>query len=392
MKITLKLNCYLIALSQPKQRRSRTNPKNINFLPMSKNKILIVDDEPSLRETIADLLIFYDYEVKSAGNGQEALEIIDYWLPDLIISDIMMPIMDGHSFYEIIKETKLLNQIPFLFLTAKTDQDEMEKCLLNGADLFLTKPFKIETLIKIIQSKIKRFEELKNVNNPINASDSQYFLHEINTPLHGILGSVNLLLDTKYNLDEEEIDFFYNAIKTSGKRLDRTLKNSILYQNLKNNKIDFSENSSAEIADTFSKILKEIAELDNSQSERIISTIEESTIKIQNKYLYFILFELLDNALKFSKNNEKINISGKKFNVEYYEIIIQDFGIGFSEEELTEINVYKQFNRKQEEQQGLGLGLFMSKALINKTKGIFSIMSQKDIGTTIKIFLPVHEE
>ena len=84
------------------------------------SKILIVDDELSLRETIADLLVFYNYEVKSAGNGKEALEILDLWLPDFIISDIMMPIMDGHLFYEIIKEKKMFKQIPFLFLTAKT--------------------------------------------------------------------------------------------------------------------------------------------------------------------------------------------------------------------------------------------------------------------------------
>ncbi len=356
---------------------------------MNKNKILLVEDELNLRDTITELLIYYKYEVKSAGNGQEALEILDKWTPDLIISDIIMPVMDGHSFHEIIKETKLLNQIPFIFLTAKNDENEMEKSLSNGADLFLSKPFKIDTLIKIIQSKIERFEEIKNANSNINTSESNYFLHEINTPLYGILGSVNLLINPKHNLKENEIEFFYQTIKTSGKRLDRTLKNSILYQNLKNNKLDFSEDSSAEISNTFSKVKNEIADLNKTQARRITSTIEESNVKIQTKYLYFILFELLDNALKFSKNNKKIIITGKKFNEDYYEILIQDFGIGFSEDELKEINVYKQFNRTQEEQQGLGLGLFISKTFIKNTNGVFSIMSQKNVGTTIKVFLPL---
>ncbi len=358
---------------------------------MKKNKILIVEDELNLRDTIKDLLVLYNYEVKGAENGQKALEILDNWSPDLIISDITMPVMDGHSFHEIIKETKILNQIPFVFLTAKNDENEMEKCLLNGADLFLTKPFKTETLIKIIQSKIKRFEEIKNTNNSINPSESNYFLHEINTPLFGILGSVNLLINPKHSLKENEIEFFYHTIKNSGKRLDRTLKNSILYQNLKNNKIEFPENSYSEILKTFSKVKDEIADLNKTQARRITSTIEESNLKIQKKHLYFILFELLDNALKFSKNNKKIIVTGTKFNEQYYELLIQDFGIGFSDEELKEINVYKQFNRTQEEQQGLGLGLFMSKTFIKKTKGVFSIISQKNVGTTIKIFFPLEE-
>jgi CheY-like chemotaxis protein len=356
---------------------------------MKQKKILLVEDEINLRETIQDLLEHYDYEVKSAENGQKALELLDNWLPDLIISDIMMPVMDGHSFHQIIKETKTLNQIPFIFLTAKNDEKEMEKCLLNGADLFLTKPFKIETLIKIIQSKIKRFDELKSVNKSINPTESNYFLHEINTPLFGILGSVNLLLNPKHNLKEKEIDFFYQTIKTSGKRLDRTLKNSILYENLKNNNLDFYENLTSDIANSFSKVKKDIADFDKAQARRITSSVEECAIKIHNKYLIFILFELIDNALKFSKNNKKIIVTGKKFNTEFYELLIQDFGIGFSEDELKEINVCKQFNRNQEEQQGLGLGLFMSKSFIEKTNGVFSINSQKNVGTTIKVFLPL---
>ena len=359
---------------------------------MNKHKILVVEDELNLRETIIDVLLYNNYNAKGAGNGQEALGILDFWAPDLIISDIMMPIMDGHSFFEIIKNTKLLNQIPFVFLTAKNEETEMEKCLLSGADLFLTKPFKVDTLLKLIQSKIERFEEIKNTNNIINTNDNKSFLHEINTPLYGILGSVNLLINPKHNLEENEINFFYHAIKTSGKRLDRTLKNAILYQNLKNNKLDFLENSQSEIAAVFFKVKEEIADLDQKKAEKISFSIKESVVKIQKKYLHFILFELVDNALKFSNNNKKILVSGKKFNEEYYELIIQDFGIGFSEKELKEINEYKQFNRAEMEQQGLGLGLFMSKTFIKKTKGVFSVISQKDVGTTIKIFLPLQEE
>ncbi len=131
---------------------------------MNKKKILLVDDEASLRDTISDLLSLSNYAVKTAANGQDALEILDHWTPDIIISDIMMPIMDGHLFYVIVKESNMLNQIPFIFLTAKNDKVEKEKCILNGANLFISKPFKIENLIAIIEIKIERFNKKLTYN------------------------------------------------------------------------------------------------------------------------------------------------------------------------------------------------------------------------------------
>ena len=108
--------------------------------------------------------------------------------------------------------------------------------------------------------------------------------------------------------------------------------------------------------------------------------------------MHFIFFELLDNALKFSKMNKKIIVSGKKYNTEFYELTIQDHGIGFSQTQLKEINAYQQFDRDKREQQGLGLGLFMSKTFMKKTKGVFSIVSQKNVGTIIKLFFPLRIE
>jgi two-component system sensor histidine kinase/response regulator len=359
---------------------------------MNKNKILIVDDEQNLRDTITELLILNNYDVKEAENGQEALKILEFWTPDLIISDIMMPVMDGYLFQEIVKDTETLNQIPFIFLTAKNDPSEIEKSTLMGVDLFLIKPFKIDDLIKIIEVKIERFEKIKNAYNTVNASNNNYFMHEINTPLHGILGSINLLIKHKGRFGESEIDLFYNSIKISAERLNRTLKNSILYQNLKNNKLEFLNDSSSEISIEFSKVKDKIANTDKNQAKRIIFKVAEADIKIKQEYLHFIIFELLDNALKFSEINKKIIVSGKKYNTEYYELLIQDSGIGFSEKQLKEINVNQQFDRDKKEQQGLGLGLFISKIFIKKIRGVFSIISQKNVGTTITLFFPLNSE
>jgi two-component system sensor histidine kinase/response regulator len=358
---------------------------------MNNNKILLVDDELNLRETISELLIHNNYDVKTAANGQDALEILNLWIPDLIISDIMMPIMDGYRFQEIVNESRLLNQIPFIFLTAKNDAQEMEKCTLTGIDHFITKPFKIDDLIKIIQVKIERFEKIKNAYNTLNFTYDSGFITEIHTPLYGILGTIDYLEENKNCLKQNEIDLCHNSMRIYGKRLNRALKNSTLYQNLKNNNLEFNDNSYAEILNCFYKVRDEIIGGDKKQTKRISFNIDHSNIKINKEYLHIILFELIDNALKFSLNSKKIIVTGKKHNEDYYELIIEDFGIGFSEDELKKIIANQQFNQDKGKGIGIGLGLFISKTLTKKTKGMFSIISQKKFGTTIKLFFPLHK-
>jgi two-component system sensor kinase len=359
---------------------------------MNKNKILLVDDEPNIRETTTEFLIYKNYEVKSASNGQEALDIIEYWIPDLILCDIMMPIMDGTKFHEIIKENKALAAIPFIFMTAKKENNLMRKCMLKGADDFISKPFKTKELLNIIETKIDRFQKIKNVHNNLYVGEKKYFLHEVNTPLNGILGSIDLLLENVNNLEKEDRKAFYNAIKISGERLNRTMQNLILYESLKNNELNFSNNEECEILNVFWKTKKKILTTYKNQEKRITFEIDKSNLKISKKNLNFILFELIDNALKFSPTNTIIIISGEKYNDTYYELIIRDFGIGFSPKELKTINAAQQFNRDEREQQGLGLGLYLSKTIIKKIKGVFSIISNEKKGTKISLFLPLSPE
>lgn len=127
-------------------------------------KILIVDDEVGIRETISEILICQNYATKTAVNGIEALEILKTWTPDLILSDINMPEMDGYTFFEETRKTNHLPLVPFIFLTAKVGEDEMRTCLTSGVDDFISKPFRNEVLIQIIEAKIKKFKTIKDAS------------------------------------------------------------------------------------------------------------------------------------------------------------------------------------------------------------------------------------
>ena len=355
---------------------------------MDKNKILLVDDDLNIRETITELLIYENYDVKTAANGQEALDILEDWSPDLIISDIIMPVMDGDVLLKAVKENEFLTAIPFVFLTAKKEDNLMRKSLLSGVDDFISKPFKISELIEIIEVKIERFKKIKNAFTNIYIGEKNTFLHEINTPLNGILGSIDLLIEYEGFLEKNETKTFYNSIKVSGERLNRTMQNLISFQNHKSSTNEFCDKLSSEIVEVFLSVQENFFKIYDGYEKRIIFDIDKANLKISEKHLRFILFEIMDNALKFSSDNKVVIISGQFSGNECYELVIRDFGIGFSEEELKKIGAAQQFNRKEREQQGLGLGLFLSKIIIKKANGKFSIVSKVNEGTTIKIMLP----
>ncbi|SDZ93317.1 two-component system, unclassified family, sensor kinase [Flavobacterium gillisiae] len=358
---------------------------------MNKSRILIIDDELNIREVITEVLSLNNYQTKTAKNGQVALDILDDWTPDLIICDIMMPVMDGLAFQKIVYSDKLLSTIPFVFLTAKVENNLMRNCFHVGADDFLTKPFEVKELLKTVQSKIERFKKIKNTTN-LYIGESKNFSHEINTPLNGILGSIDLLMDDTAYLKQEEIIIFHEEIKTYGERLNRTMQNIIHFENIKNNQFKISENDCAEIKNVFKNILNKISFHYKKQKNRVVSELTGAELAISSNNLSFILFELLDNALKFSPENKKVVIEGSIFSDDYYEINIFDYGVGFKEEELKLIDATVQFNHDEREQQGLGLGLFITKSIIKKSNGIISIVSKENEGAKISILLPIHKK
>ena len=121
---------------------------------MQKQKILLVEDELTLRETIEEILDLNNYEVETASNGENAFKILENWQPDIIISDVMMPVMSGFELIQRIKLIDHLKNIPIIFLSALVAKNEIKKGMNLGARAFLTKPFIIADLLKLIKKHI----------------------------------------------------------------------------------------------------------------------------------------------------------------------------------------------------------------------------------------------
>lgn len=116
-------------------------------------QILLIEDDHLVKESVMDLLVIGGYEVDTADNGEEGFSMIMDKHPDLVISDVMMPKMDG--FELIMKMNEESVKVPFLFLTAKSRQDDMKKGLQLGADDYLIKPFSNSELLQKVEDLLQ---------------------------------------------------------------------------------------------------------------------------------------------------------------------------------------------------------------------------------------------
>lgn len=148
-----------------------------------------------------------------------------------------------------------------------------------------------------------------------------------------------------------------------------------------------SGNSSGKWADRIKTELEVIAREIYNRPEDLVFDMQATDVHISPEYLMRILLELTDNALKFSSKGSKISIKGKPDGDNYF-IEIKDSGKGFAIENNNQIAPFKQFNRSKYEQQGLGIGLYLVKRLVEINSGEIKIESEENKGTTITILLP----
>ncbi len=119
-------------------------------------KILLIEDDSALRENTAELLELSNYHVRTSSNGRLGVNEAKSFKPDIIVCDIMMPIMDGYGVLEALAKDNDTKHIPFIFLSAKTEKDDIRKGMDLGADDYLTKPFEESDLISAIESRLAK--------------------------------------------------------------------------------------------------------------------------------------------------------------------------------------------------------------------------------------------
>jgi CRP/FNR family cyclic AMP-dependent transcriptional regulator len=124
-------------------------------------KILLIEDNEDIRNNTAEILELSNYKVITAANGKTGVELAIKHVPDLIICDIMMPVLDGYGVLHAVHKNEAIKNTPFIFLTAKTDRTDIRKGMELGADDYITKPFTGTELLNAVDSRIKRLDLLR---------------------------------------------------------------------------------------------------------------------------------------------------------------------------------------------------------------------------------------
>lgn len=123
--------------------------------------ILLIEDNPDMRDNIAGILELANYKVQTASNGKDGIELIQNQKPDLILCDIMMPELDGYGVLHILNKNQDTSGIPFIFLTAKAEKEDFRKGMNFGADDYITKPFDGQELLNAVEIRLKKNQLLR---------------------------------------------------------------------------------------------------------------------------------------------------------------------------------------------------------------------------------------
>jgi len=337
-----------------------------------KPKILVIDDEHSVRKLISEILQYAGYEVCQASGGREGIAKALEVLPDLILCDVSMPDLDGFATLAALREQPGTATTPFIFLTGRVDRRDMRQGMASGADDYLTKPFNATELIEAVRARLARQTELQKRSEQrladLRGNIVHMLPHELRTPLQGILGFAEILLDEHTTMPREQVGEMARHILQSAQRLHRVVENFLVYAQIQVYSRD--EQKCADLlAQTTPLTQAMIATMLGgkpaiaARQQDITLWLKEATVHSSGDDLAKIVEELVDNAVKFSTPGTPVQITGWTEGEEYL-LTIQDYGRGMSPEQLNAIGAYAQFDRKFYEQQGTGLGLTIARDLL----------------------------
>src|SRR5688572_5699793 len=204
-----------------------------------KKTILVVDDEPAIRMGLAATLKRQGYSVVTAEDGSDGILKATQTLPDLILSDVMMPNMNGFELRRKLGTVPSLASIPFIFLTARTGSEDRIAGIREGADDYVTKPFVIDELLARVEAVLRRVKTERDHGRQLGKQDAeielekfrkeilQNFRHEIRTPLGNIMMSLEMAVNHKFENQDEQTEFIRLAL-SSVDRMEALVSDIIL--------------------------------------------------------------------------------------------------------------------------------------------------------------------
>jgi two-component system sensor histidine kinase/response regulator len=365
-----------------------------------KPTILIIDDEPALLLGLAAKIRRQGYHVVTASDGQEGMQKASEVLPDLILSDVMMPPPNGFELRRLMSEDPRLASIPFIFLTARTGVDDRVHGIRDGADDYITKPFVTEELFARIEAVLRRVkvaqeqgraearEHAQQEMEKLKREILQNLHHEMRTPLSNIIMPLELVVNNKFEDPEEQVRFVRAAL-SSADRLEALVTDFVLLTNIDHGDL----NRIRQRIDIDNHILlpiqKRLARYKTKELEFIHEIKGHGEIVAPRREFTHVVVHLLDNAFKFSPDKGQVRLTVEIDTDGGALILVEDQGPGISPEFKEKVfeRYYQVSQGDSREYEGLGVGLFIARAVFSSLGGSVAVLDDSN-GCRVQAILP----
>ncbi|BAY75476.1 two-component hybrid sensor and regulator [Nostoc linckia NIES-25] len=360
-------------------------------LTLSPSHILIVDDNADMRDYLTRILSDR-VEVQAVADGAAALAAVNERSPDLVLSDVMMPGLDGFELLKALRTDPRTKEVPIILLSARAGEESVIEGLLAGADDYLIKPFSATELVTRVNAYLQlahlRSETLHQERTINRRKDEVLSVvsHELNTPLVAILGWTRLLQSNP------------PSPAMLSKALETIERNATLQAKLVEDLLDISRIAAGKICLNLEPVqLQGVIESAIATVQQSLQTknihldcqlaVSPLIVQGDSERLQQIILNLLTNAVKFTPNGGKITVS-LQTHPRQAEITVTDTGCGIDGEFLP--HIFETFRQAQSTKKGLGLGLAIARSLVELHSGTIAAHSPGIAqGTTFTVKLPL---
>lgn len=364
-------------------------------------RILVIEDEQPLLNDLLEMLEYSSFDASGSKDGYEAIELARTQPPDLILCDIMMPAIDGYEVLKRLRENETTASIPFIFITAKGDRESMRYGMNLGADDYLTKPFTFDELTEAIRTRLKRqhevVEETTRSMNALKQQLARMVTHELRTPLISMTTVLNVISRQFSQLSPSELQEMLDTLQAGSSRLSHRVEQLVFMTQIEAGLLSREAiidggvpmqmwellTAATNLARRFAYQQPPNVSLEMQHRDR------DAQVMCNPAALKQAYAELIANALTFAKPDGQVALTQWRANGSVWVSII-DNGAGIAPGKLAlALKDFQQVDRESREQQGMGMGLPLSKRIIEAHGGSLEIKSVVGKGTQIMTSLPV---
>ena len=364
-----------------------------------KQTVLIVDDNPENLGVLGDIVAGNGYIPGFASNGATALATVKNKHPDLILLDIMMPDMDGFEVCQQLKQDATLADIPIIFLTAKTEKEDVIAGLKLGAVDYVTKPFnpeelltRVNTHLKLQAAKEELREALVEKEKALATKDKLFSIigHDLGNIFNGLQGLAELLVSGK------ETQF---NVKTREDSLQILMQEARNGYDLLTNLLNWSRSQTGRLQTNPTTIFLRYlmvrnVEIQHEKAYRkgidLVTDVDEKLSAFADvNMLDTVLRNLISNAIKFTQESGTVRIIAEQIEDNLVEISVSDTGVGIKSEDidkLFQVNIIRTAGTSGEK--GNGLGLVLCQELVEQCGGTIGVESEVGKGSRFYVRLP----